>query len=113
MRRRRLIGVYRGLRKSIVCRDSIKQSAAGPGGATRNTEDLPDRPGNLADSHPEHNRRRLCLRGGAMPPLRHVDLSCFPRYARWDQSEFCEASMTTFDKREEGFEKKFAHDEEL
>ena len=25
----------------------------------------------------------------------------------------CEASMTTFDKREEGFEKKFAHDEEL
>ena len=24
-----------------------------------------------------------------------------------------EASMTTFDKREEGFEKKFAHDEEL
>jgi hypothetical protein len=26
---------------------------------------------------------------------------------------FCEASMTTFDKREEGFEKKFAHDEEL
>jgi hypothetical protein len=26
---------------------------------------------------------------------------------------FCEAIMTTFDKREEGFEKKFAHDEEL
>src|ERR1700750_304411 len=25
----------------------------------------------------------------------------------------CEAAMTTFDKREEGFEKKFAHDEEL
>jgi hypothetical protein len=25
----------------------------------------------------------------------------------------CEASMTTFDKREEGFEKQFAHDEEL
>src|SRR5262245_35198697 len=26
---------------------------------------------------------------------------------------FGEAAMTTFDKREEGFEKKFAHDEEL
>jgi hypothetical protein len=26
---------------------------------------------------------------------------------------FGEAGMTTFDKREEGFEKKFAHDEEL
>jgi hypothetical protein len=29
-------------------------------------------------------------------------------------AQFChEADMTTFDKREEGFEKKFAHDEEL
>src|SRR5215204_4070714 len=32
----------------------------------------------------------------------------------WFPSEhLCEAMMTTFDKREEGFEKKFAHDEEL
>src|SRR3954470_22888015 len=29
------------------------------------------------------------------------------------QTSVCEANMTTFDKREEGFEKKFAHDEEL
>src|SRR5437763_1171919 len=29
------------------------------------------------------------------------------------QTSVIEASMTTFDKREEGFEKKFAHDEEL
>jgi hypothetical protein len=52
-----------------------------------------------------------------VPRFRHVDLWIFCQYARQD---FCnpkhwvaEARMTTFDKREEGFEKKFAHDEEL
>src|SRR3954467_9384059 len=49
--------------------------------------------------------------------FRHVDLWIFCRYARQDfplsQTSVGEASMTTFDKREEGFEKKFAHDEEL
>jgi hypothetical protein len=29
------------------------------------------------------------------------------------EQHICEAAMTTFDKREEGFEKQFAHDEEL
>jgi hypothetical protein len=40
------------------------------------------------------------------------------RYARQNSRAFLrgetnEATMTTFDKREEGFEKQFAHDEEL
>src|SRR6476659_10329435 len=56
-------------------------------------------------------------RRGAVPRFRHVDLWIFCRYASQDfplsQSSFNEANMTTFDKREEGFEKKFAHDEEL
>jgi hypothetical protein len=48
--------------------------------------------------------------------LGDVDLSISSRYARHDfvsSEHLCEAAMTTFDKREEGFEKKFAHDEEL
>jgi hypothetical protein len=53
-----------------------------------------------------------------MPRFRHVDLWILCRYARQDFSRGTalvsnEANMTTFDKREEGFEKKFAHDEEL
>jgi hypothetical protein len=55
-----------------------------------------------------------------MPPFRHVDLWIPYRYARQDFDQFLdqfnrlrEANMTTFDKREQGFEKKFAHDEEL
>src|SRR5437763_7636533 len=56
-------------------------------------------------------------RSGAVPRFRHVDLWIFCRYARQDfalsRTSVSEASMTTFDKREEGFEKKFAHDEEL
>jgi hypothetical protein len=32
---------------------------------------------------------------------------------RTDIFQFTEVGMTTFDKREEGFEKQFAHDEEL
>src|SRR3954470_22825730 len=52
-----------------------------------------------------------------MPRLRQVDLWILCRYARQDfpggTAVNNEASMSTFDKREEGFEKKFAHDEEL
>jgi hypothetical protein len=52
-----------------------------------------------------------------MPRLCHVDLCISARYARqvfsYPQHPAREANMTTFDKREEGFEKKFAHDEEL
>src|SRR3954469_22521827 len=52
-----------------------------------------------------------------MPRFRHVDLWILCQYARQDSSAGTpvnkEANMTTFDKREEGFEKKFAHDEEL
>jgi hypothetical protein len=52
---------------------------------------------------------------------RWIALTALARYARRNDcvdrrslSQFChEADMTTFDKREEGFEKKFAHDEEL
>jgi hypothetical protein len=46
-------------------------------------------------------------------------LTIVPRYARRQEvpinsgSSIQEAIMTTFDKREEGFEKQFAHDEEL
>jgi hypothetical protein len=47
-----------------------------------------------------------------------VALTIVPRYARRQEpttsAQHCEAVMTTtFDKREEGFEKQFAHDEEL
>src|ERR1700681_3957774 len=49
--------------------------------------------------------------------FRHVDLWILCQYARQDfpgrTAVNNEASMSTFDKREEGFEKKFAHDEEL
>src|ERR1700681_3722324 len=49
--------------------------------------------------------------------FRHVDLWILCQYARQDFPGGAivnnEASMSTFDKREEGFEKKFAHDEEL
>src|SRR5687768_5292432 len=60
---------------------------------------------------------RSSVRSGAVPRFCHVDLWISSRYARHDlslsQTSVSEASMTTFDKREEGFEKKFAHDEEL
>jgi len=48
-----------------------------------------------------------------------VALTIAPRYARRQEAPINsggstqEAVMTTFDKREEGFEKQFAHDEEL
>jgi hypothetical protein len=48
-----------------------------------------------------------------------VALTIVPRYARRQEApinsgnNIQEAVMTTFDKREEGFEKQFAHDEEL
>jgi hypothetical protein len=41
-----------------------------------------------------------------------VDLAR-PTVYLWKPNHALECSMTTFDKRQEGFEKKFAHDEEL
>src|SRR5438067_13111002 len=83
MRRRRLMGMYRGLRKSIGCRDSVKQSAAArPGGATQRTKGLPDRMGNLADRKPEHNRRTLRSQAAKVPRFGHVDLWILCQYAR-------------------------------
>jgi hypothetical protein len=35
------------------------------------------------------------------------------RFGHRAGTDYCGADMTTFDKREDGFEKKFAHDEEL
>src|SRR3954451_5858986 len=85
MRRRRLMGMYRGLRKSIGCRDSVKQSAAArPGGATQRTKDLPDRMSNLADRKPEHNRRTSRSQAAKVPRSRHVDLWILCQYARQD-----------------------------
>ena len=47
----------------------------------------------------------------------HAMLICpFPvdmQETKFTHKHHCEATMTTFDKREEGFEKKFAHDQEL
>jgi hypothetical protein len=96
----------------------VKQSAAArPGGATQRTRTLPDRTGNLADRKPEHNRRTSRSPAAKLPRFRHVDLWISCQYARQDfptPRTGREAIMTTtFDKREEGFEKKFAHDEEL
>jgi hypothetical protein len=45
-----------------------QSAAAGPGGATRNTDDLPDRPGNLADSNREHNAAPGADHGDVVPP---------------------------------------------
>jgi hypothetical protein len=42
------------------------------------------------------------MRSCAPPPLSEIH-----------EAEFARIGMTTFDKREEGFEKQFAHDEEL
>src|SRR6201991_346894 len=121
MRRRRLIGIYRGLRKSIGCRDSVKLNelgGGGPGDATQtNLWTCPPVGVNLADRFAEHNRRTPRWQTATMPRFRHVDLWIPGRYARQDfpcgTAVNNEANMSTFDKREEGFEKKFALDEEL
>jgi len=97
-------------------------SAAQVGRNDSQIEPLPARCRNLTDRHQEHNRgardhalRRHGRRAG-------VDLVIFARYSRrklaWRSPSGSaitshEATMTTFDKREDGFEKKFAHDEEL
>src|SRR5687768_1613068 len=87
MRRRRLIGVYRGLRKSMSCRDSVNDArsaaAAGLGSATQcGYWNLPDRTGNLADRGWEHNRRSAVVQtpNSWVPML--VDLRISSRYAR-------------------------------
>jgi hypothetical protein len=122
--------MYRGLRKSIWCRDSVQQREAGGGGTGRldkrpdSTRDLglPDRSGNLADRSAEHNRSEatiyVAIRGDVLPRAPLVDLWIRSRYSSrglhvCHPSDEDAGDMTTFDKREEGFEKKFAHDEEL
>src|SRR5689334_17682228 len=69
--------------------------------------------GSTIDTH------RLVPHATVRESCRHqVALTIMDRYAR-RQNIFLrghrqrEAGMTTFDKREEGFEKQFAHDEEL
>src|SRR5688500_14270817 len=90
MRRRRLIGVYRGLRKSMSCRDSVNDArsaaAAGLGSATQcGYWNRPDRTGNLADRGWEHNRGSAVVQTSnscdeRVPML--VDLRISSRYAR-------------------------------
>jgi hypothetical protein len=55
---------------------------------------------------------------GAAEPSQPVALTSHPRYARRQRGKRFHQNigangMTTFDKREEGFEQQFAHDEEL
>jgi hypothetical protein len=109
--------MYRGLRKSISAVTFVIGSAkAGRDDSGR--VDLPVRSNNLPDRQGEHNRAapesmRRCGHGGA------VDLAISSLYSRrahplcGSPRSNSEGEMTTFDKREEGFEKKFAHDEEL
>jgi hypothetical protein len=63
------------------------------------------------DINPRERRRN-----GNVPPC-PVALTGRPRYARRRNGDFVpflsRRGMTTFDKREEAFEKQFAHDEEL
>jgi hypothetical protein len=73
--------------------------------------------GNLADRAGQHNRSgRARTAGPLLFARRNVALTVASRYGRRERSPrriIREVRMTTFDKREEGFEKKFAHDEEL
>src|SRR5262245_54295865 len=101
----------------------------------RRRDSRPARPlvGNVADRYREHNRappvdsgaialpieRSICDAVEPWPPL------IWPFSSDMQDDEHAgarnpavrtaatEGNMTTFDKREEGFEKKFAHDEEL
>jgi hypothetical protein len=73
--------------------------------------------GNLADRAGQHNRSgRARTVGPLLFARRNVALTVASRYGRRERSPrriIREVRMTTFDKREEGFEKKFAMDEEL
>src|SRR5512133_3712008 len=139
MRRRRLIGVYRGL--SIWrpwLRFEVMSAATARGGSTKTR---PRR--KVADRGDQHNRGeqfcRGCSTGGANQffgcldhrvPLCKAARSvqrrllkpreCATGVPYWPKGRCArcgcatsEEAMTTFDKREEGFEKQFAHDEEL
>jgi len=84
-------------------------------------ETCPSASGNLTDRQREHNRDTIVIGCGAVdraPPLiwpfsRDIQGATSGDAPTPARSNSHEAKMTTFDKREEGFEKKFAHDEEL
>src|SRR5215471_1099786 len=148
MRRRRLIGVYRGLLMSIWMpwlRFEVMSAAAARGGSTRREQATRPHRQTSRSGCAAQSRRMVLLR--APPRVRitspSVALTIASRYARprvvptldvenrsrltrhapgerlgtdaraAGRSQNSEAGMTTFDKREEGFEKKFAIDEEL
>src|ERR1700734_2584505 len=131
MRRRRLIGVYRGFVKSMGMpwlhfRTSRSAAATRAGNLLRATQfSGPSAPRKLTEGDAEYNRHRPArpLPQRQCAPPNAVALTGHPRYAR--RQAICGVPrarakpnaqgkhMTTFDKREEAFEKQFAHDEEL
>jgi hypothetical protein len=108
-------------------------SAAQAGRCDSRSIDLPACSGNLTDRYREHNRGALIMHCGAedlglpliwsfsrdmQDAIRICKMRSGAGASRgrsWTRtrSNSHEANMTTFDKREEGFEKKFALDEEL
>src|SRR5215831_9455477 len=123
MRRRRLIGMYRGLRKSISAVALVDARLRGlrPGGTTQDKR--PARP--LGETYPIVKASTISAAPGI--GLRHHGRGLTPLI--WSLSRVMqgakagstpaapinseEVDMTTFDKREEAFEKKFAQDEAL
>src|ERR1700742_4760565 len=100
----------------------------GERGAARNGGGRPSATNRLAERVAEHNRHRPAGRSAQrrLAAFRSVALTVTKRYARRrekldriargsrdDASNRGATMTTTFDKREEGFEKQFAHDEEL
>jgi hypothetical protein len=78
--------------------------------------------GKLADQARQHKQQSITHTHKKYGGIGHdIALTMAARYARRHdrrgavrpQTSFGIVHMTTFDKREEGFEKKFAHDEEL
>ena len=102
-------------------RELSRSAAAGPDACDLQRQTVRTR-GNLADRSRQHNRRTPAF---STPQFRRDDaadvaLTLPRRYARRQRasaSDFNDRSRGRhdhdFDKREEGFEKKFAHDEEL
>src|SRR5262249_47514427 len=123
MRRRRLIGIYRGLRKSIYAVALIHWTPRHrPDGPTRRASD-PARP--FRRTYPIVPASTIAAHFAAdaalwtpCPPLIWPfsrDMQGKARAPAAGPSVYSHEAftMTTFDKREEGFEKQFAHDEEL
>src|SRR3954454_1176648 len=114
--------MYRGLRKSVKGPGLLESRSVGRRAAAGRRGTPPDTFGNLADRTRPHNdgatvaaraamrcadaqpcaAAKDCLFGDDFPP-------CNPHAV----VETGSLHMTTFDKREEGFERKFALDEEL